>query len=167
MTRPLILFLGNGILADDRVGLVIGEILKDRLEAGGNDVEIVEKTGFSLLDYFEGRERVVIVDSMETPNHKVGDIVVLRAGDLKSDAPFTSHSAGIPESIELMRRLDLGPPDLSILGVEVEDAHTVSSSMSEKLQKELPRITEQIYQRITTLNAPSVITAYTQTLITI
>lgn len=150
MTRPLVLFVGNGILADDRIGLVVGETLKDRLIAEGNDVEIVEKTGFSLLDYLEGRERVVVVDSVKTGNHKVGDIVVLRAGDLKSDAPFTSHSGGIPESIELMKRLDLAPPkDFSILGIEVEDPYTISFSMSEKLQRELPSITQRLHRSIT------------------
>jgi hydrogenase maturation protease len=151
MTRPLVLFLGNSILADDRIGLVIGETLKDKLSAEGNDVEVIEKTGFSLIDYLEGRERVVIVDSVKTSDHKVGDVVALGPEDFQSNAPFTSHYAGIPESIELMKRVDIEPPrDFSILGIQVEDPYTVSLSMSEKLQRELPKIALQIHESITT-----------------
>ena len=149
MTKPLILFLGNSILADDGIGLVIGEMLKEELEVEGNDVEVLEKTGFSLLDYLEGRRRVVIVDSVKTSNHEIGDIVTLRPSDYQSHAPFTSHYVGIPESIELMKLMGLEPPkDLSILGIEVEDPYTVSQSMSEKLQGELSTIAKRVHDFI-------------------
>lgn len=149
MTKPLILFLGNSILADDGIGLVIGEMLKEELETEGNDVEVLEKTGFSLLDYLEGRQRVVIVDSVKTSNHEIGDVMTLRPSDYKSHAPFTSHYVGIPESIELMKLMGLEPPkDLSILGIEVEDPYTVSSSMSEKLQREVSNIAKRVHDFI-------------------
>lgn len=155
MTKPLILFLGNSILADDRIGLIIGETLEEKLKAEGNDVEVIEKSGFSLLDYLEGRHRVVIVDSVRTSNHEVGDIVAIGPEDFRSYGPFSSHYAGIPESIELMKKVDLEPPkDLTVLGIEVEDPYTVSLSISEKLQKELPRITQRVHEAITS-PAPS------------
>jgi hydrogenase maturation protease len=151
MTKPLILFLGNGILADDRIGLVVGETLKDKLRMEGNDVEIIEKTGFSLLDYLEGRDRVVIVDSMKTSRHEVGAVVGLSSEDFQSNAPLTSHYAGIPEALELMKRVDLSPPkDLTILGIEAEDPYTISLSMCEKLQRQLPNIIQQVHDIITT-----------------
>jgi hydrogenase maturation protease len=149
MTKPLILFLGNSILADDGIGLIVGKMLKEELEAEDNDVEVLEKTGFSLLDYLEGRRRVVIVDSVKTSNHEIGDVVTLRPSDYQSHAPFTSHYVGIPESIELMRLMGLEPPkDLTVLGIEVENPYNVSSSISEKLQGELPTIARKIHDFI-------------------
>jgi hydrogenase maturation protease len=149
MTKPLILFLGNSLLADDTIGLVIGNMLKEQLETEGNDVEVLEKTGFSLLDYLEGRQRVLIVDSVKTSNHEIGDVVTLRPSDYRSHAPFTSHYVGIPESIELMKLMGLEPPkDFRVLGIEVEDPYTVSPSMSEKLERELSTIVKRVHDSI-------------------
>jgi Ni,Fe-hydrogenase maturation factor len=67
--KKLVLFLGSSILGDDRVGLVVGEMLKKRLESAGYEVEILEKSGFSLIDYLENREEVVIVGSVKTGKH--------------------------------------------------------------------------------------------------
>jgi len=147
MTKPLILFLGNSILADDRIGLIIGEMLKETLEAEGKDVEIIEKTGYALLDYLEGREKVIIVDSVITGKHKTGEIVNLEPHDLRRFSPSASHYAGIPESIELMKQLGLGPPEnFKIIGIEVEDPYTISTKISPKLETEVNQIAEAIHK---------------------
>jgi len=79
--KLLVLFLGNPILADDKIGLVLGEMLKPMLESEGHEVEILEKTGFSLIDYLENRRAAVIVDSVKTGKHEVGEIVTIRPED--------------------------------------------------------------------------------------
>jgi Ni,Fe-hydrogenase maturation factor len=49
----LIIFLGNAILSDDRITLTLGEMLKEKLESEGHQVEVLERTGFSLIDLRE------------------------------------------------------------------------------------------------------------------
>jgi hydrogenase maturation protease len=153
MTRkPLVLFLGNPILTDDRIGLVLGEMLKGKLQSEGHDVEILEKTGFSLIDYLEDREQAVIVDSVKTDRHQVGEILSLDLKDLQQYAPFTSHYVGLPEALKLMRELDLNPPKhLHILGVEVEDPYTISEKMSPKLTEKLDELSQQIHRMISSV----------------
>ena len=147
MTKPLILFLGNSILADDRIGLIIGEMLKERLESEGKDVEIIEKIGYSLLDYVEGRESVIIVDSVITGRHRIGEIVTLAPDDLQRFSPSSSHYAGIPELLNLMKQLDLAPPlDFRVIGIEVEDPYAVSTKISRKLETEVNHIAEAIHK---------------------
>jgi hydrogenase maturation protease len=153
MTRPLILFLGNSILADDRIGLIIGEMLKERLESEGKDVEIIEKIGYSLLDYIEGRESVIIVDSVITGRHRIGEIVSLTPDDLQRFSPSSSHYAGIPELLNLMRQLELVPPlDFRVIGIEVEDPYAVSTKISKRLETEVNQIAEAILKMISTPN---------------
>jgi hydrogenase maturation protease len=145
----LVLFLGNAMLSDDRIGLVVGEMLKEKLESEGHDVEILEKTGFSLVDYLENRDEAVIVDSVMTGRRQVGQVVSLNLEDLQQYAPFTSHYVGIPEALRLMRQLDLNPPTrLRILGIEVEDPYTVSEKMSDKLASRLNELAQEIHKMI-------------------
>jgi hydrogenase maturation protease len=152
MTKPLILFLGNSILADDRMGLIIGEMLKETLKSEGKDVEVIEKIGYSLLDYLEGRESVIIVDSVITGRHRIGEITTLTPDDLQRFSPSSSHYAGIPELLNLMKQLELAPPlDFRVIGIEVEDPYAVSTKISRKLETEVNRIAEEIH---TIVSAP-------------
>jgi hydrogenase maturation protease len=147
MTKPLVLFLGNRILADDRIGLIIGEMLKERLESEGKDVEVLEKIGYSLLDYVEGRESVIIVDSVVTGRHGIGEVVTLRPDDLQRFSPSSSHYAGLPELLSLMKELDLVPPlNFRVIGIEVEDPYAVSTKISRKLETEMNRIAEKVHR---------------------
>ena len=145
----LILFLGNAILSDDRIGLIVGEMLKEKLESEGYEVRILEKTGFSLLDYLENRDEVVLVDSVRTGGRPVGQIVSLNLDEFKQYAPFTSHYAGIPETVRLMKQLDLNPPrHIRILGIEVEDPYTISEKISDKLTTRLNELVQEIHKMI-------------------
>jgi hydrogenase maturation protease len=153
MTKKLlILFLGNPILSDDKIGLVLAGILKPVLEFEGHEVEILERTGFSLVDYFENRQEAVIVDSVNTGRHEVGEIVTVEPEDFHQYAPFTSHYVGIPEAIQMMRQLDLNPPErIHILGIEVMDPYTISEEMSEKLAERLNDLSEGIHRAISSI----------------
>ena len=156
MTNPLILFLGNRILADDRIGLNIGEMLKGTLEAEGRDVEIIEESGFSLIDYLEGRENVTIVDSVRTGLHEVGEVVILGHDDFQRLSPFASHYGGIPEALALMRQLDLQVPStLRLIGIEVEEPYVVSTKMCDKLEMEVTRIADEIHTAVSGQSAAS------------
>jgi hydrogenase maturation protease len=146
---PLILFLGNAMLSDDRIGLILGEMLKEKLESQGYEVEILERAGFSLIDYLENRDEAVIVDSVRTGRHHVGQVVCMNLDDLEQYAPFTPHYVGISETLRLMRQLDLNPPrHLHILAIEVEDAYTISENVSEKLKGRLNSLAQEIHKMI-------------------
>jgi len=150
MTKKLlVLFLGNSIFADDKIGLVLGEMLKPMLESEGHEVEILEKTGFSLIDYLENRRDAVIVDSVKTGKHKVGEIVTVKPEDFQQYAPLTSHYVGIPEALKMMTQLDLNPPEqVHIFGIEVEDPYTISEEMSQKLTVRLDELSEEIHKNV-------------------
>jgi hydrogenase maturation protease len=149
MNKPLILFLGNSILSDDRIGLIIGEKLRERLESEGNEVQVLEKSGVSLIDYFEGRDHVIIVDSVQSSGKRAGEIVTLTLDDLLSYPPMSSHYLGLPESIRLMNSLGIEQPkQFRILGIVVDNPLTVSERISDSLRKELPKLETEIHSAI-------------------
>lgn len=143
---PLILFLGNSIYAEDRIGLLVGEILKERLKADGLEVEILESIGYTLIDYIAGKDFVIVVDSI------IGEYgEVKRIEDLKNLAirsPKSPHFAGLLEAIELMKALNLSVPErISVLGIGVRNPYTIGDIMPE-LSAMVGDIAEKVYTLI-------------------
>ena len=149
MKRPLALFLGNPIFSDDRIGLAVGEILKEKLREKGYDAELSERGGLEVIDYLEGRDSAVIVDAVKTGKAAPGDVLELSIEELKVYAPRSPHYAGVPEAVDLMLQLGLNPPrKLKVIGIEVEDPYTLSEKMSEELERRLEKIAEEVYAKI-------------------
>lgn len=144
---PLILFLGNPIYSDDRIGLIVGERLKNRLEEEGFEVEILEKSGYNLVDYIAGQEIVFVVDSIVG---EVGEVVLIEnLEDLKILFPRSPHYSGIAEAIELIKTLNLSPPEkLVVIGIGVKDPFTVSEKMSPELEEIVDFVAEKVYNCI-------------------
>ncbi|MEN2975295.1 MAG: hydrogenase maturation protease [Candidatus Caldarchaeales archaeon] len=147
--KPLIIFIGNPLFKDDKIGLMIGEKLRESLLNIGYDVEIADKTGLNLVDYLEGREEVVIVDSITASGYQIGEIVELDIDSLSSYTIWSPHYIGVPEAFKIMEILELNPPKkLYILGIKVSDVYTISEELSEELQDKLDIIVEEIYHKI-------------------
>jgi hydrogenase maturation protease len=143
---PLILFLGNSLYAEDRIGLLVGEILKGRLEAEGFEVEILERIGYSLIDYIAGKDSVIIVDSIVG---EYGEVKLIE--DLKSFAAFSPkspHYAGLPEAIELIKALNLPIPErILVLGIGVRDPYSIGEIPPE-LNARVGDIAEKVHREI-------------------
>lgn len=147
---PLILFLGNSIYAEDRIGLLVGEILKERLEVEGFEVEILERTGYTLIDHMAGRDCVIVVDSIPG---EYGEVVVIKdLKDLAIRSPRSPHYAGLPEAIELMKALNLSPPErIFVIGIGIRDPFMIGEKVSKELENKLEKIAEKVYCEIKNL----------------
>lgn len=147
-SRMAAIFIGNSIFGDDRIGLVVGDMLKERLEELGLDVHIVERTGLALLDCLEGYGSAVIVDSICTGRNRVGEVLSLSIGDFGSVQVAVPHFSGLPEAVQLMAELKMKVPTISILGINVRDPYTLSEDMSEELKGLTGTIAAGVYERI-------------------
>jgi hydrogenase maturation protease len=143
------IFLGNSILGDDRVGLVVGEMLRERLIPHGIDVHIVERSGLALLDYLSGYEKAVIVDSIKTNKHPIGSVSIFSPEEFKQIKPMAPHFLGVVDVVNFIKSLKLDEPKkVIIIGIEVKDPYIISENLSEDLEKHLSKITEEIYNKI-------------------
>ncbi len=149
MNNKSVIFLGNYLFRDDKVPLLIGESLRDKLERDGFTVYIVEKTGYILMEYLEGMDIVFIVDSIKTGRYEIGSIIVVKPEDFKIYSPLSPHYVGIPETLKLMSMLNLNPPKHTIIiGIEVEDPYTLDESISPSLAPIIDTISKKLYREI-------------------
>ncbi len=150
--NTLILFLGNPLFSDDKIGLVLGEKLRDQLVSLGLSVEIAVKTGFAIIDYMEGYDRVIIVDAIHTGKLRPGEVVVLPEDSIKGTSLLIPHYTGIPEALKTMRALGLSAPrKVFLIGVEVVDPYTISDKMTPEITGKLDEIIEDVKKEIISL----------------
>jgi|GEM_PF-442832 hydrogenase maturation protease len=145
----LVLFIGNSLFKDDRIGLIVGERLKPVLEREGFHAEILDKSGLSLIDYIEGRELVIIVDSIITSEHQVGEVINVDLNKLESYSIWSPHYMGVPETLKVMEELGIPMPEkLYVIGIEVADVYTISEEISKELEEKLGEILSKVYEMI-------------------
>jgi hydrogenase maturation protease len=125
-----ILCLGNELLADDALGLVVAEELRRRFPQ--MDVVFTTDSGFHLIDYLAEIELLVVVDSIQTGNVPPGTLYVVRSSDMRSVYGPSPHYVGLLETLQLAKELLLNvPKDVIILAVEAADCLTLGGKMND------------------------------------
>jgi len=153
--KLLVLGLGNDVLTDDAIGLLVARRLQVEL-ADQPAIEVRETTemGLALLDYICGYGAAVIVDSVQTGQAPAGFVHELDAAALKQLSGRTPHFVGLGETLALGRQLGLAMPEqVKVFAVEVSDPFTLSTQMTPALQAALPGITERIAAAVRALAA--------------
>ena len=142
--KTLVIGVGNLLRCDDGVGIHvvnrINEVVSyiDTLDVALGSIEILEA--------MKGRDRVFIVDAIQTGGEP-GTIyrVNLSRGE---DPPRITHSHGV----DLLTTLKLGdslfpgqmPREIVLLAVEAEDVTTLSESCTSKVQAAIEKAVEII-----------------------
>jgi hydrogenase maturation protease len=132
-----IIGLGNSILTDDGVGIYAARELARRLTPPGLslDIDIVESevAGFALLELMAGWERVILLDAIQFEGVEPGTVVRVDPKDLHTSLRIRSvHDIDLPTALELGRRVGFDmPTELTIFGIQVQDALTFGESLTE------------------------------------
>ena len=118
----VVIGIGNPDRRDDGAGLEVARRLRATLP---DSVRVLDESGeaTALMAAWEGADRVVIVDAMAS-GAEPGLIqrFDVRAGPLPTRVlRCSTHGLGLPEAIELGRRLGTLPPCLVVYGIEGED----------------------------------------------
>ncbi|MCY2952459.1 MAG: hydrogenase maturation protease [Planctomycetota bacterium] len=144
MTKTLVLGLGNEILADDAVGVLVARQLKDEF-AGRADVISCALHGLALLELFIGYERAILIDAIQTGKNPPGTIMELRGEDLDKVYAPSPHYAGVPEMLELAEQLELDfPKEFRIFAVEVGDMRTIGGPVTAAVAAAIPAVCERV-----------------------
>ncbi|MDY6917538.1 MAG: hydrogenase maturation protease [Chloroflexota bacterium] len=142
--KTLVLGLGNPIVTDDGVGIEVAEGIGE----ASRDVVVEQTTeaGLALLDYLEGHDRVIIVDSIKTEKGTPGDLYRLGLADLHAATDLScSHGMDLASAFKIGQ--DLGcrmPQSVSIYAIEVEDNSTFGEGCTDKLRRRIPFIVTEI-----------------------
>ena len=142
-----VLCLGNELLADDALGAVVAEQLRQILP-GTLEVVFTSALGFDLLDDVLGASRLLVVDTIETGTKPPGTIHLLREEDVQPVPGESPHYIGLFETLKLGRKLQLDvPKDVIIIAVEPADCLTVGGAMTPAVKEAVP-IVVNLVQRL-------------------
>ena len=132
-TSTRVLGLGNEILGDDALGILVARQVQARF---GEAVEVVSssQSGFHVMDELLGVSRLLVVDSIRTGAAKPGTVYVLDEHAIPPAPGVSSHSLGIFEVLA----------ECVILAVEVADCTTVGGSMHPDVAAAIPVVLEWI-----------------------
>lgn len=146
--KPLILGLGNDLLGDDAVGLMAARRLRPTL-ASQADVLESNLSGIALLDLFEGRDQVIVLDAMQSGCYPPGSVVELTTEDFRSFQCPSPHFSGLPELIDIAEKLGMGfPQKVRVLAVEIHEACEIGGPMCKEVADAIPEIVNCVVKRL-------------------
>lgn len=125
--RPLVVAVGNRFRSDDGVAGVVLDGLA-MMGAVTERADLVELDGEAtrLVDAWERRDRVVVLDAVRAPGRPPGELVVLSGPEVvdpgcvaRRGSVVSGHSAGLAEALRLASVLQRLPAELSVVGVVV------------------------------------------------
>ncbi len=152
--RTLILGMGNPILSDDAIGIVLASALKPQLQDMPG-VDVVEECcvgGLNLLDVLAGYDRLIALDSIKTIGGMPGSWYAFDATALRETMNLRNvHDANFATALALGRHMGMHLPDdrgCHVVAVEIADNMTFSESLSPALEAALPKLTADVRTHI-------------------
>ena len=146
--KILILGIGNILLKDEGVGVRVAEtMMKMELPP---DVEVLEGgvKGLDLLDYIEGREKVIVVDAVKAGSPP-GTLFRFTDKDLavKKGIMRSAHGIDFSDVIAVAKFLGSKPEEIIFLGIEPADL-SASMELSPEIEKMVPVLINLVMKEI-------------------
>lgn len=151
---PLVIGVGNDMRGDDGAGRIVARLLREQCvqaavaESGGE--------GTSLMETWNGREVVVIVDAMRSG----GVPGTVRRFDAES-GPLpahvrnrSSHAFGVGEAVELSRSLGTLPSQLTLFLIEGQSFET-GAEISAPVRRSAEEVAERIISELQAAKRPA------------
>lgn len=142
--KVLVLGMGNPLLSDDGVGLVVAERLKGKLP--GVDVWSETMIGLGLIHQVLGYDKIFVIDAMTTGDLAPGEIKIIHREDkLGTRHLFSSHGMNFYELMELGVYLGYAMPEIGALyGIAINREVYFGESLSGELMEKISYLTETI-----------------------
>jgi len=142
--KILLLGMGNPILTDDGVGLVLAERLQKRIK--GAEVAVNAMIGLGLLDQIIGYDKIFIIDAMTSSNGNIGEMrIISETNGYGSLHLFSSHGLNIFDLMELGKRCGYHVPDLAaVYGIEIGDEVAFGMRLTPALHEHIDDLEEAI-----------------------
>lgn len=146
--KTVVLGLGNLLLQDEGVGVRAIERLQARDDIP-EDVVLLDggTLGMELLVYFEGINKLVIIDAMEM-DEPPGTLLRLENDQIPAaiSMKLSPHQAGLAELLSLAQLQDLLPEEIILWGIQpgqIETGLELSPEISEKLETLVQKVIQE------------------------
>jgi hydrogenase maturation protease len=143
--KTLVLGLGNTILSDDAVGIIVARKIFERLNDPQIDFTEASYAGWRLVDILAGYARVVIIDSVVGSGGRIGECCKVDVSNNPSFHLRASHGLGLNDAIALAKTSGHTMPDrVSVYAIEVSNPYEFGEKLTPGVEEEIPRVVEQI-----------------------
>lgn len=153
--KVLILGMGNTILNDDAIGIIIVRYLRMHLEKISTiDFQETSWGGFRIIDLMRGYDYVIVIDAIKTGKSFPGYIHRLKTSDLLPTLRLNSfHDINFITAIKLAEKLnEKMPEDIDIMAVEVENNFTITEDLSEEILPSIKSCSELVLDLLKSKN---------------
>jgi hydrogenase maturation protease len=159
--RTAVLGLGNPILSDDGVGLVVAQELRrllGRRPIPGVEVLDSSRGGFDLIELLQGYARAILVDSLDLPDPRPGRIRQLTLRDVSGCARLIgAHEITIGAAFQLAERLGIPMPcQVRIFGIEGRDIHTLGEGLTPSVRAAARPLAQHLHATLLAEAPPAV-----------
>lgn len=146
--RTLIFGLGNPILRDDAVGMVVARKLHEKVADPNTELVEASVAGLEILDIIGGFDKVIVIDAIRTREGKPGNLYRLSPDDIVSTPRLASpHDVDFGMALQLGKHFEHAvPKETVIYAIEVEDPFTFSEELTPRVAARVPDIVTTIYE---------------------
>jgi hydrogenase maturation protease len=134
----IVLGLGNPCLGDDAIGWRILDALEARLDPAlhpGLALERLSLGGLSLMERLAGFDRAIIVDSINLPGGRPGELQRLSLESLPGTHANAAHDASLADALQLGRKMGVRLPDeIAILAIQIERRLEFSETLTPEVE---------------------------------
>ena len=144
----LILGLGNILLGDEGVGVrVIEQLFSHPFP---DEIEVIDggTAGYELINFFEGKEKVIIVDAVKTDDTP-GSVYKMDLSVVQEDetVQLSLHQIGLKNVFKMASMMDLNP-EVTLIGIVPKDYQDYNIGLSEEVEKAIPLAIETVLKEI-------------------
>lgn len=139
--------MGNTILNDDAIGIIIVRYLRVHLKKLSSiDFKETSWGGFRIIDLMRGYDYVIILDSIKTGKSNPGKIHHLKTSDLLPTLRLNSyHDINFITAIKLAETLnEKMPDDIDILAIEIENNFTIVEKLSVEIRNSIYECSKRV-----------------------
>jgi hydrogenase maturation protease len=152
--KTLLLGMGNPIVTDDAVGIMLARDVGAAL-GPRSDVDVIDECsigGLNLLDLVAGYDRLIALDSIKTRDGVPGTWYRFDATDLRETMNLRNvHDANFATAMALGRSVGMHLPDdgaIHILAVEIDDNVNFSEELSPVLAAAYDELRDEILAEV-------------------
>jgi hydrogenase maturation protease len=154
--KTLVIGLGNPILGDDGVGLVVAREVESCLDTSDQNVEVDYLTlgGLSLMERMIGYQRVILIDSLNTGQRPQGSVINFSLEDLVDlthGHSATAHDVTLKTALIMGRKLGANLPadkDVHVVAIEAKHVYDFKEELSQEIAAAKPTAVQKVLDLI-------------------
>ena len=142
--------IGNILLSDDGVGVLVLNELKSRYEKLPGNVELIDggTMGLDLLPFIEGKARVIFIDAVDF-KAEPGTVGELNNSEIPHyfSSKLSVHQIALPDMIAAGQLLGTIPEEMCLIGIQPETIET-GYGLSPEIQRQVDTLIEKVINKL-------------------